>query len=824
MNKKGKIKFLIFSKYKILCLLILLLSQKLVVAQEDIGYQLPPEEIVNLIDAPPTPSVRIDPKGQWILLLERPSLPTIEELVQPELRLAGLRINPKTNAKSRSYYYIGLSLLSIGERYTKQIKGLPPNPKIKSVLWSPDSEKIAFTITKEDGIELWIAYVKNFQAKNLTKAVINDALYGEPYCWLSNSKGLIYKSIIDDRPEPPQKPIIPTGPVINENVDKKAPVRTYQDLLKNAYDEELFEYYMSSKLMSVDLKGRSKSLGATGMIESFDISPDGTYLLVQTIHRPFSHIVPWYRFSTLVEIWDINGSRVKQIADLPLAEDIPKGIGAVAEGPRSFTWRADAPAILYWVEAQDGGDPHKDATFRDKLFYLESPFEGRPQEVLLLTLRFGGITWGDGNLAIVDEMWWKDRRIITSVFDPDSGNHEKKILFDRSWENRYDDPGNFATTVNECGKQVLIIDDNKKTLFLIGVGASPEGNRPFVDKFDLGTGATVRLWRSEEPYYEMPILLIDLEKNILLTRRESLKEPPNYFLRCLSDSTLDQLTSFPHPYPQLKNVKKQLLRYKREDGVQLTARLYLPEYYKKDEGKLPVLMWAYPQEYKSADAAGQVKDSPYRFIRIGWWSPLFFLTQGFAILDNPSIAIVGEGDVEPNDTYIEQLVLSAKAAVDEIERMSIADKKRIAIGGHSYGAFMAANLLAHSNLFAAGIARTGAYNRTLTPFGFQSEERTLWEAPETYIKMSPFMYADKIDEPILLIHGEADNNSGTFPIQSERFFAALKGHGARTRLVILPYESHGYRARESILHMLWEMNLWLEKYVKNNESHKESER
>lgn len=128
---------------------------------------------------------------------------------------------------------------------------------------------------------------------------------------------------------------------------------------------------------------------------------------------------------------------------------------------------------------------------------------------------------------------------------------------------------------------------------------------------------------------------------------------------------------------------------------------------------------------------------------------------------------------------------------------------------------MTANLLAHSDLFRAGIARSGAYNRTLTPFGFQSERRTFWEAPEMYAKVSPFWYADKIKEPILLIHGEADNNQGTFPIQSERMFAAIRGNGGTARLVMLPLEAHGYAAKESTEHTLFEMVQWFDKWVKN---------
>jgi len=333
---------------------------------------------------------------------------------------------------------------------------------------------------------------------------------------------------------------------------------------------------------------------------------------------------------------------------------------------------------------------------------------------------------------------------------------------------------------------------------------------------NLQTGASTRLFQSQAPYYEDPQILLDAEGTRALISRESPTEPTNYYVRDLAaNGKLRELTHFPNPLPQLVGVKKEQIRYKRKDGVELTGTLYLPPHYDpKKDGPRPMLMWAYPAEFKSADAAGQVTDSPYRFNRISYWGPQAFLTMGYTVLDNFSVPIVGEGSKEPNDTYIPQLVASAEAAVDEVVRRGVADRNRIAVGGHSYGAFMTANLLAHTRLFKAGIARSGAYNRTLTPFGFQSEERNYWQAPEVYNTMSPFNYADHIKDALLMIHGEQDNNSGTFPIQSERMYAAIKGLGGTARLVLLPNEAHAYRARESIMQMLAEMNNWLDVYVK----------
>ncbi len=778
-------------------------------------YRLPPQVLIDIMDAPPTPRINLDPKRQWMLLLKQPSLPSVAELAERELRLGGMRIKPQINGPSRTTSLTGVELLRVSDLARREITGLPEGARIENVRWSPDGTRIAFTNTVKDGIELWVAEVGSAQARRLVDARLNQTVKAGP-AWLPDGKALLVALVPANRGPEPQAATTPAGPVIQENIGRTAPARTFQDLLKNANDGALFEYYLTAQLARVDLAGTVTPLGAPGILAGVEASPDGRYLLAQTLHRPFSYLVPAERFPRRVEVWDADGKTVKQLADLPLQEEIPITFGSVAAGRRQFTWRDDAPATLVWAEAMDGGDAGKEAAERDRVFLLPAPFTGEPAALATLGYRFAGITWGTDDLALVSEFWWKTRRTRTWRVRPGAGESAKpEILFDRSFEDRYGDPGFPETTPNAWNRPVLLTADGGKTIFLSGEGASAEGDRPFVDTLDLATKKTQRIFHSEAPYYEVPVLLLEGEGRSLLVLRESVEEPPNYFIRDLKTRKLRQVTSFPHPTPQLTGIQKEIIRYQRADGVKLTATLYLPAGYKPADGPLPMLMWAYPQEFKSADAAGQVNDSPYRFDRLGWFSPVLWLTQGYAVLDNPSMPIIGEGDKEPNDSYVDQLVASAQAAVDEVVRRGVADRKRIAIGGHSYGAFTTANLLAHSDLFAAGIAQSGAYNRTLTPFGFQAEERDLWEAPETYIKMSPFMNANKINEPILLIHGQADNNAGTDPIQSERFYSALRGKGATARLVFLPLESHGYRSRESILHMLWEDYNWLETWVKN---------
>lgn len=778
------------------------------------AYQRPPDALAQLVEAPATPSVSISPDRRHMLLMEQPGLPSIAELAQPELRLAGLRINPRNNGPSRSYAYTGLTLRGIDGADERAVTGLPDDARISSVQWSPDSRHVAFTVDGDERIDLYVAAVADGRARRLLDAAVNNAYYGSPFDWVSDSRSLVVRTVPADRGDVPPELAVPSGPVVQENIGKTAPARTYQDLLQDEHDARLFEHYLSTQLVRVGLDGEVTPLGGPKLVTSAVPSPDGRYVLVESVHRPFSYLVPAYRFPQRIEVLDVEGRLVQQIADLPLAEEVPTGFGSVPTGIRSIQWRADAPATLYWVEALDEGDARKEAEVRDRVFMLPEPFTAAPTPLVTLPLRYAGVEWGE-DFALVSEYWWSTRKQRTYVVDPAAPGAEPRVLFDVSMEDRYNDPGDPVTVPTPQGTRVLLTADDGRSIFLTGNGASPEGNRPFVRRMDVETGETEELFRSEAPYYEDPVTLLDIEPVTLLTRREAVTEPPNYFVRNLEAGTATQVTDFAHPYPELAGIQKEFVTYEREDGVQLTATLYLPAGYDRErDGPLPAFVWAYPREYKSADAAGQVDDSPYRFNRVSYWGAVPWVTQGYAVIDDASMPIVGEGEAEPNDTFVEQLVSSARAAIDMGVERGVVDPDRVAVGGHSYGAFMTANLLAHSDLFRAGIARSGAYNRTLTPFGFQAEERTFWEAPEVYFEMSPFMHADDVNEPILLIHGAADNNSGTFPMQSERYYNALKGLGKTARYVSLPHESHGYRARESVLHMLWEMNRWLGTYVK----------
>ena len=780
------------------------------------GYQEPSQAMIDLVDGDATPSISLSPNKDYMAFLHRPGQPSIEEVAQPELRLAGVRINPRTNGPSRARTLNGIVIRNMKSGKDMEVTGLPENPRITDFNWSPNGKNIAFLLTSSTEIQLWIADVKTAKASRISDVVINDS-YGSPMQWNRDSKSILVKSIPNRRGEAPVKSVVPLGPTIEESVGKAAPARTYQDLLANKHDEDLFDYYFSSEIVEVSLNGDKKKIADFGIYRRMGLSPDGKYILLTEIQRPYSYRVPAFRFPNKISVLDRSGKEVHTVAELPLADQIPIGFSSTYEGPRSVNWRADKPSTLTWVEALDRGDQYKEAEKRDRVYMQSAPFNEEPQALIDLELRYAGISWSEEGFALINEYWRSTRIGRTWMVDP--AKQMTELIFDRNTEDRYSDPGNPRFKRGKYGTFVLHTIDKGDRVLMAGQGYSPEGNKPFLRSFDFKSGNTEVLWQSEAPYYEYVVSVMDDKGKAIMTRRESVTEQPNYYIRNLSKNTMDQLTYFEHPTPDLKDVKKEFITYKRSDGVDLSATVYLPAGYDKEkDGKLPTLVWAYPREFKSAKAAGQVTTSPFRFTNISYWGPHFMLTEGYAVVERAAMPIIGEGDTQPNDTFVEQLVANGQAIVNKLDEMGIGDVERVGVGGHSYGAFMTANLLAHSDIFRAGIARSGAYNRSLTPFGFQAEPRTFWEAPEIYFEMSPFMNAEKVDEPILFIHGEADNNSGTFPIQSQRMYSAVSGLGGTAKLVMLPHESHGYVARESLLHMLYEQTEWLNTYVRDAES------
>jgi dipeptidyl aminopeptidase/acylaminoacyl peptidase len=764
-------------------------------------YQKAPRAIERVLDAPGTPSLLASPAGDRFLLAEVERNPSIRVLAQPMARLAGLRLNPRTRGPHNPPRLKTLALQDLKGGPARPL-ALPPDVLLGQVRWSPDGARFVMLGTTAEATELWVGEAATGRLHRVPGLKLNAAL-GDPLAWMADGT-LLVRAVPADPGPLPQPPEVPVGPRIQETGGKAAPAPTYQDLLKDAFDETLFDYLGQAQLVRVDLAtGRLMPLGQPGLYADAQPSPDGKLILVSRLQRPFSYLVPAHQFPLREEVWDLTGRLVHTAADLPLAEGLP--IEGVRTGPRRLHWRPTEPATLAWVEALDGGDPRTKAEFRDRVMTQAAPFQAAPAELIRLKARLAGLEWGErGDLAVVREYDRDKRWTRTWLVDPAKPS-AARLAFDLSSNDRYRAPGAFVTRLLPSGLAALREEGGR--LFLTGAGASPSGDHPFLDRFDPTTLQTERRFRSGEGVYEAPVAVLDGGR--LITRRESPTEAPNYVLHA---SAPRALTTFTDPLPELRKIQKRLVKYRRPDGVDLSFTLYLPPDYKPGERR-PAVVWAYPLEFTDASTAGQVSGSTDRFTTLGGISHLFFLLQGYVVLDNATMPVVGDPKTV-NDTYLEQVVASAKAAIDKADELGVIDPKRVGVGGHSYGAFMTANLLAHSDLFKAGIARSGAYNRTLTPFGFQSERRTLWEAPEMYLKVSPFMAADHFHAPILLIHGEADNNQGTFPIQSERLYAALKGNGQTARYVTLPLESHGYLARESVEHTLWEMIHWFDKHLK----------
>ncbi|GMN52305.1 hypothetical protein TIFTF001_021459 [Ficus carica] len=716
-----------------------------------VGYRLPPLEIRDIVDAPPLPALSFSPFRDKILFLKRRALPPLAELARPEEKLAGIRIDGKCNTRSRMSFYTSIAIHQLLPDGTlgpeREVHGFTDGAKINFVTWSPDGRHLSFSVRvdEEDNssskLRVWVADVETGKARPLFENLdISLNAVFDNFVWLDNSS-LLVSTIPLSRRDPPKKPIVPFGPKIQSNEQKNViQVRTFQDLLKDEYDADLFDYYATSQLVLASLDGIVKEIGPPAVYTSMDPSPDQNYILISTIHRPYSFIVPCGRFPKKVDIWTADGRFVRELCDLPLAEDIPIASNSVRKGTRSINWRADKPSTLYWVETQDGGDAKVEVSPRDIIYTQPAePLDSEGPEVLhKLDLRYGGISWCDDSLALVYESWYKTRRIRTWVISPGSKDISPRILFDRSSEDVYSDPGSPMLRRTPAGTYVIakIKKENDEGTYLLlnGSGATPEGNIPFLDLFNIDTGDKERIWKSDkEKYYETVVALMSDEKEgdllidqlKILTSKESKTENTQYYLLSWPEKKACQITNFPHPYPQLESLQKEMVRYQRKDGVQLTATLYLPPGYDPSkDGPLPCLIWSYPGEFKSKDAAGQVRGSPNEFAGIGPTSALLWLVRRhgspclFAILSGPTIPIIGEGDEEANDRYVEQLVASAEAAVEEVLRRGVAHPNKIAVGGHSYGAFMTANLLAHApHLFCCGIARSGAYNRTLTPFG-----------------------------------------------------------------------------------------------------------
>lgn len=768
-------------------------------------YKTPTDDVVRMVNAKPTPIVSISPNKEWMLLTDYNPNPNIAVLSDPFLKLAGLRISPSLNARQRITEFTGMTLLNIGDGKKVNIE-CPKDGRLNASAWSPDGKKLAFLVDYPTGVQLFVADVQTGKSRKLGNVNLNDIL-GTPMQWMKDNEHILVKIIAPNRGNPPFISNTPTGPVTEETAGKVSQVMTYQDLLRNENDARLFEYYAQSQIAVIRVSDAYlTTIGQPALYTSLSLSPDQQFLLVSTLIRPFSYRVQYNNFARKTEVWDKTGKILRTIASFPITDEIPRQ--GVVTGPRDINWQPLYGARLLWTEALDGGDPLKKVPFRDKVMSLDPPFSTEPKEVMKTIHRNAGYDWLNNQDAVLLTEYNRDRRWTTTYLTNLQTPTIKDTLFDLSINDDYNAPGNPVYTLNKAGENVLMQDSNY--IYFASEGASPKGNLPRLDRYNIKSKEKTQVFLCPENAYEEFVSFAGSSSDRFITRYQNKTTPPNYLLKFIDTPTQRPLTNFKDPAPQLTGIEKRLVTYSRKDGVPLSGTLYLPLNYKPGQ-RVPLFIWAYPLEYSDPTTAGQVRGSQNKFTYYRNDSPLFFVTQGYAVLMDATMPVVGDPETM-NNTFITQITSSGRAAIDYLDSLGIINPNQVGVGGHSYGAFMTANLLAHSDDYAFGIARSGAYNRSLTPFGFQSERRSFWEAKEIYNNLSPFNFADKINEPLLLIHGEADNNPGTHTIQSERLYQAIKGNGGISRLVLLPCESHGYRASQSILHVLAEMFDWAKKY------------
>jgi dipeptidyl aminopeptidase/acylaminoacyl peptidase len=783
-----------------------------------VPYRTPGPDVVSIIDAPPTPLALLAPGGRFIALVHYESHPPVALLARPYLPLAGIRVDPGLAGRQRVRRLTGISVLRLADG-TERTVALPDGAQPSVPTWAPDGRRFAFTVDEPDGVGVWVADADTATARQVPGLRVRDVLGGDPLTvgaaarWSRDGAWLL---ALGAPGEPPALPEAPLEPRTEETAGKRSQMATYQDLLRTDADSDAFEALATTIPLRVEpATGAAKELGPPGLYRRLADSPDGEHLLVHRLRRPFSFRVPFQYFARSVEVWSSAGEPERVVADLPVSDEVPRQ--GVPTGPRQIAWQEREPASLVWTEALDGGDPVAPAEHRDQVMRLDAPFAGDPERAFLVRHRcLGWLDLEEPQRVLLTEHD-RDRRWLTTWVCYLAEPERNRILFDHSMDDAYADPGSPLMSTNPDGTRTVLQDGT--SIYLRGDGSTPEGDRPFLDRLDLETTQKTRLHHSPADGLEhvlgfaAPRSMGAPARAEVVLWHESQAEAPNLFLTALDGSGSRALTDWPDPHPQLTGMEKRLIVHDRGDGVQLSGMLHLPPGYDQArDGRLPLLVWAYPLDYGDAGTAGQVRGSSQRFTRLTALEPTWFVLRGYAVLSAATMPVIGDPETM-NDTFIEQVTLAAGAHVRALEEMGIADPARVVVGGHSYGGFMTANLLAHTDLFAAGIARSGAYNRTLTPFGFQTERRSFWEATDIYDQVSPFRYANQITAPVLLIHGEQDNNSGTFPVQSERLYQAIQGNGGTARLVLLPHESHGYIARESVLHVLAEQFDWLTRWL-----------
>ena len=811
------------------------------------SYIMPPAPITDYINRDKNLASldRISPGGNYFLIPSTTELSTAELMSQKIYRLAMLKVTPATNREldHSTYGIYALKIFSLKDKTSRQVK-LPPDSFFSDMVWSPDGKKIAFLAHLPNGTQVWIADAETGTAEALSDAPVMATIAARPQSgrssatpsrmlqWTSDGS-LVTLLVPSNRGAEPVLNPVPAGPIVRHSLDKPTPTRTLPFLLRTPHDADLFRYYTTAQ-PAILARGRAPQIiGAPAMYLSISVSPDGKYLLTDRIIEPFSYLVGYDAFPHQYEVMDIAGNILATVskapAELALRRD---GDAGGADLPRDLAWRPDGKGLSFiMTEPRDKkAEGAQEASERqERIMLLELPFAMDRAKVLVSSAR-----------RISEVSYSRDGRYVfaTLAERPRAGGKRLQDIaaYDLTSEppqafvlakgidpeDVVNLPGTLMTRTTGNGIGYAAVSADGQAGFLESPGHKADFKpRPFIDRVIIRTGEKRRVFEGSADMYERPLAALDGDLTHLIVSRESSRKAPDSYL-WTNEGFGENLTNNKDPYPDLTACKRIDFEFQRSDGVTVHGRISLPLNYKEGT-RVPAVFWDYPREYGTSEeyARGAITSrnnnayTPLSFLR---WSDLW-LTQGYALVYT-DIPILGKATAY-NDNYLTHLLDSVYGAIRKLDQMGLIDMDRLGHGGHSYGAFATANLLAHSPFFKAGIAGDGAYNRTLTPMTFQQERRYFWEATTTYLEMSPFFYADQINAPLLMYHGGDDDNSGTYLIQSERMMQALTGLGKKAVLYIYPFEAHSPRCKETYLDIWARWIDWFDKYVKNPAQAKE---
>lgn len=752
-------------------------------------YVLPPEPVVSLLERESAPTAFVHAGARRVARLFEQKLVPTSQLERPQLGLAGLRIDVGNRMRAGTDLYTRLRYSALDYAADIHEYRPPDGSLIAELNFSPSGNKMLVTLAFTDHLEVGLLDARDHSFQTLSTGPLS-AFWGAP-CSFVNEDSLICAQPQNTGAPPP----IEIGPNIRELMSGAAPVVPYSNLLRDANDDRLFEHYGAVQFALVPTDGtESRLLNVSGMITAAGVSPDSDFIYTSRISRPYPRQLPVSRFPQSLSIHSTASG--EKIFEQAKASRDQVNV-SLAPGPRMPSWDPTRPASLLFVERQL--EANDSAT--DSLLEISAPFGGPAQNLAPGLRRVSAFAWSNkGNLFLTDSgsgsRTWVSYQLRDKLIELARGGESDVV----------GDPMQALRVNGESGA----ILETSGILHFKDETSLDTGAHPTLVAWTYATGKSDELWRSKDTEHAEVLAVLKHKKREYLIATESPSLPRHLVIS--REGQRHGLTQPAPPHPELFGMERRMMRYKRADGLPLSGMLSLPA--GAQEGiTTPLVLWIYPRDFADSDQASKSKEYPQRYIDPKGASRFLLLNQGYALFDCP-MPIVGEV-TSGRDDFLSQLISNAEAAIDHLVSIGIADRDRIAVMGHSYGAFAVANLLAHSKLFRTGIATSGAYNRTLTPFGFQRETRTFWQNTEAYVNMSPFFFADNIEGSLLLVHGEADDNAGTPILQSERFYAALVGNGVRTRFVSFPYEGHHLRGRDAVLHTAAEMIHWLDRELRS---------